>query len=710
MAIEKTVNLNIKAKGADKVDKDFKDISKDLNDIKAKASKAFDPSKVKPFNNEVKKTETVVKSVKNRLRELEDEMADIGDIGSPQFRKLAKEAGALKDKVNNAKAATKAMSADFPNLQLGVQAFQAIGAASQVAMGASMLFGSENEEITKGIQKMMAVQTIMNGINTIANALSDETALGMKVRGSLSKITTANELKSAAATKGLTIAQKAQTVATWVGNGAMKALNAVMNMNPIFLIITLLAALGAAWMAFGSEAKTAEDDQNSLNDSMDRYLLLLEQTRARTAKDHSNAMRIMALEGATNKDFHDKKIENIKRENHNRSESLRLNSAYVKKAKVNYAKALKEEEWELAKTIREKIDATRKSNKALKLENTSFHIDIREENADFAEKEQADKDKAAATAAANASKWAAAAKARRQDEANARLNIERLTIDQITDDQTRLTEKAEFDHQAKLTSLKGNASQVAEQTALLEVDLHEKLKDIREKYAIEALEVKALDKEQSTIDAENKAIADQEILDAGLASLVKHHADQKKVKDKAAENDKKLNALKVDIAKGGFQAISDIAGLFAGKSLTSQKRAFNVQKAAGIASATVDTVLGAQKAYVSQMAIPSPDAPIRAALAATAAGISGAARVATIAKTKFEGGSAASLSSGGGGGGGGSVGGQVSAPAQFNQIGDSGTNQIAESLNGGAVKAYVVGGDVTSQQSIDRNKTELSSI
>ena len=157
--------------------------------------------------------------------------------------------------------------------------------------------------------------------------------------------------------------------------------------------------------------------------------------------------------------------------------------------------------------------------------------------------------------------------------------------------------------------------------------------------------------------------------------------------------------------EGGFQFINDLADLFAGKDEASQRRAFKVKKAAGIAQATIDTYQAAAGAYKSQMTIPTPDAPVRAAIAAAFAVASGLARIKAIASTKFEGGGGVSA-----GGGGSTPPAATSSPAQFNIVGNSGTNQLLETMNNQTVKAYVVGGDVTSAQSLERNKIQTASL
>lgn len=74
------------------------------------------------------------------------------------------------------------------------------------------------------------------------------------------------------------------------------------------------------------------------------------------------------------------------------------------------------------------------------------------------------------------------------------------------------------------------------------------------------------------------------------------------------------------------------------------------QKAFAVAQTTIDTYSAAQKAYASQLSIPTPDAPIRANIAAAVAVLSGLARVRQIlAVDSSGGGSGGGMSSSGGG-------------------------------------------------------------
>lgn len=167
-------------------------------------------------------------------------------------------------------------------------------------------------------------------------------------------------------------------------------------------------------------------------------------------------------------------------------------------------------------------------------------------------------------------------------------------------------------------------------------------------------------------------------------------------KDKARI--KQLNEYRVQAVKDGLQTISNLAELFSGKSEKQQKRAFQIQKAVNIANAVIDTYKAANTALASS---PPPFNYIAMAAAITA----GLVNVKKIASQQFQ---SSSSSSGGGGG-------TPSAPEvapvapQFNTIGSSGINQLAQ-LQMQPVQAYVVSGQVTSAQALDRNRIQNSSL
>jgi hypothetical protein len=175
---------------------------------------------------------------------------------------------------------------------------------------------------------------------------------------------------------------------------------------------------------------------------------------------------------------------------------------------------------------------------------------------------------------------------------------------------------------------------------------------------------------------------------------------------RAQKIDENANSFKVKSIQQGLEIVSSITELFGKKSEKQAKRAFQVQKAAQVASALINTYQSATGAYASQfLPVPDPTSPVRGGIAAGLAVAAGLVNVAKIASQKFEGGSQGGGGAPAGGGGGGA---QMAAP-QFQTIGTSGVNQLA-TLQQQPVQAYVVSGEVTSAQSLDRNRVQNATL
>jgi hypothetical protein len=186
------------------------------------------------------------------------------------------------------------------------------------------------------------------------------------------------------------------------------------------------------------------------------------------------------------------------------------------------------------------------------------------------------------------------------------------------------------------------------------------------------------------------------------AAINKKYADAEvaaqKVKDaEIAANRKKLHDNSIQAAQDTLQTISNLTELFAGKSVKQQKKAFQIQKAVNIANAVIDTYKAANTALASS---PPPFNYIAMAAAITA----GLLNVKKIASQKFEGGGST-----GGGGGGSNAPAGAPMTANFNTIGSSGINQLAQ-LQQTPTQAYVVSGEVTSAQALDRNRVQNATL
>jgi chemotaxis protein histidine kinase CheA len=226
-------------------------------------------------------------------------------------------------------------------------------------------------------------------------------------------------------------------------------------------------------------------------------------------------------------------------------------------------------------------------------------------------------------------------------------------------------------------------------------------------------EARAQQEEQAALEAEEAQAA----LDAFLDRLQK----EKEAKDKAAAEDKArrdqeiANELaaaqqRVAIAQGTLGALQGLTSAFAKDTEKSQKKAFKINKALQIAQATIQTYQSATAAYASQLTIPTPDAPIRASIAAGAAIASGLAQIAVISKTKFQGGggtpSAPSASTGGLGGVSTPTGaGGGTQPPQLD-LGFLGEGAGQE----GPIQAYVVSENVSNAQQANQKIKEQAAL
>jgi hypothetical protein len=204
---------------------------------------------------------------------------------------------------------------------------------------------------------------------------------------------------------------------------------------------------------------------------------------------------------------------------------------------------------------------------------------------------------------------------------------------------------------------------------------------------------------------DNKLLTEEQYSLAREKLTEKTNAEIAKLDEDAKNKKQELLNSQLEAVKGGLTSIANISELFAGKSKASQKRAFNIQKATNIATATIDTFTSAQAAFKSVAGIPIVG-PILAPLASAGAIAMGLINIKKIKESQFEGGTTPSASDGGGADIG--SGGATQAP-QFNVVGNNGMNQLAQ-LQQKPVQAFVVSSEMTSAQALERNRINNATI
>jgi hypothetical protein len=239
--------------------------------------------------------------------------------------------------------------------------------------------------------------------------------------------------------------------------------------------------------------------------------------------------------------------------------------------------------------------------------------------------------------------------------------------------------------------------------------------DLKKSMTESQYEIELVRQKYFTLETLAKGNAEQEasITEAKGLELA---AIQKKIDDKATADAEKAHKAKVDLifkyAQTFSQAMGSLNNLL---NVNDQERLKNVEKGSKaeddikrkmferdkklrIVQTIIDTASNVVTSVRNGGGIPT-GLPF-----GIAAGAMGALQIAAIAKAKYEGGSSTPPATGGGVG---DVGG--SQAPNFNVVGNSGVNQLAQ-LQQQPVQAFVVSGSVTTAQSLDRNRIENATL
>ena len=202
-----------------------------------------------------------------------------------------------------------------------------------------------------------------------------------------------------------------------------------------------------------------------------------------------------------------------------------------------------------------------------------------------------------------------------------------------------------------------------------------------------------IENDKTTFEAKLEALTEQERLITEATNISEEERTKLLKENKDARV--KIGEEETAAKKKALDAYS--SGLKTAASLLGESTAAG--KAASIAATTIDTIQSGVSAFKGMVsAVPGPVGIALGAVAAAGALASGYASVKKILAVKTP--------NGGGGGGAAPSGGGVSAPS-FNVVGNSGVNQLAETMAGKSaqapIQAYVVANDVTTAQGLNRN-------
>jgi hypothetical protein len=205
-----------------------------------------------------------------------------------------------------------------------------------------------------------------------------------------------------------------------------------------------------------------------------------------------------------------------------------------------------------------------------------------------------------------------------------------------------------------------------------------------------------IDNEALTFETRRNALIEQErlLLEDKALSEEQRNAITKQYSDARIEIDKREAEAKLAL----LNAVS--SGLSMAADELGQSTAAG--KAAAVAAATISTYTAIAGQLQAFSKVPIPGYAIAQAIVTGATGLLQVKKILSVKTPKSSGGGSAPSISGGGG---------TPAAPNFNVVGNSGVNQIAQTLGSQQpVQAYVVANNVTTAQALDRNIIQNASM
>jgi hypothetical protein len=680
-----------------------------------------------------------VKPLKKQLREATQELQlarqKYGEFSDEAVRAAQKVAG-IRDEIDAANEAAQLFDPGKRFQALTTAASTAAGGIAAV-QGAMALFGSESEEVEKALLKVQGAMALSQGLSQLKDVGKVTEQLKLSFRGlfvSAKSATTATD----GLTKGTKGLSKA-IIATGVGALVAALGLLIANFDKVKEVMMKLFPVFEQLGKFISGIITGFTDFIGLTSEAERNLEELGKTNQKLNDDINNKIKLLSAQGGKEAEIYNLRRQQINGELKLLEETQKtkgeLTDEEQKRQKelltenaveaANYYKFTQEQEKaaaEKSKAAAEKAKVEADKRRALELEAQGILEDAKLELLDKRQQEEAAVEKeyeakrkklkeagikddgslemARQNRLAEIRKQYQEEEDSREQEFQKRLNDIRteIRLAGIKDENEKARQQILLDFESKRQDILANEKLTGEQRIALQLELAQ-----QEQQQLAAL--------QLTIDQQNaeKALADldmqmkeadasyhiqKDLIDRkealsleqyqqGLINEQQFNEAMKGYSEARIEIDRKENEAKMQnaaMAAGLLNTVSDLVG-----------KNTAAGKATAIAATTIDTYLGAQKAYVSQLVPADPSSPIRAAIAAAIAVAGGIKNVREIVKTKVPGAGAVSAPS-------------ISASApggvpQVPTIGNSPITALGAAMQPAKpLRAYVVESDVTGTQ------------
>lgn len=687
MAIKKTIELDVNTKAGLKA----------MDELGLSFEEAF----------------TEADNLSGQIGELEDAlyaMAAAGQQNTQEYKDLSAQIGVYKKVIIDTDMSVDALSQTTAQKMGG--ALGGVTAGFELGAGAMGAFGMEGEKVEEALLRVQSAMAISQGIDGIRQAIPAFKAMKMAIMSNVV---------------------------------VQKLLNFVMSMNPIGIIIAGVVALGAALYAIISPLKTlnglfsdqavvvrdAVQAQKELNEILKENSEVVEKANAKRGKSQSQLLEQMVADGATEKELHEERLKQLSVEQQARDIQMKMEKEGIRLLRENYTLSRKQGEDEQAEEIREQIEAKKKSYEDLKELQTNYNHDVSLENKDFREKERQAEEASRSERLSKYREYLAKRKELEDTALAVAREIEAGRIELMEDgfekESETIRNKFLIQREDLLANEKLTQSQKAELQLLHDVQEEEALRVARENKFRAETEAELLQKEKlnkllsdgpqgdlpnSDLEIEIEA---EEIKGQALFDI--RESFRKKDGESEEEYQKRIEELgqgALGKAAKGLMYISDLSNtlmeaelLLAGDNEEAKEKArkkgFERSKKMQIGMAIIQGIQGTMAAFTAGSAM-GPAGVVMGPLMAGLAAATSVVNIAKIAKTQYQ---------GGGGGDRPEVSGGVTAVPTFNIAGNSTENQLAQSLGQqeqAPIKAMVVSTEVTTAQSLDRNKIDTATL
>lgn len=206
---------------------------------------------------------TSVRELKQSIRDLQSEALKAGAAGDDALAaKFTAAAGKARDRMADLNKEINAAQDTGSKLGAITGVARSLAGGFAGAAGAAALFGASQKDVQEQLLKVQAAVALLAGVQEMADIKKNFNIAKTIVLQEASLLQTR---LSIAAEEGGIVVRNLAAAAQW-------ALNAAMNANPVFLIITGVVALTTALIAFNKESKTEAEIQAEANKQRELHL------------------------------------------------------------------------------------------------------------------------------------------------------------------------------------------------------------------------------------------------------------------------------------------------------------------------------------------------------------------------------------------------------------------------------------------------------